>query len=120
MNTELIDLLVAYLKGWKTISDCAEWLAGVVWDDPDLAPETRNLLGRLELIVTEVAEELRPEAEFSQEAAAIVAPTLILAIDDRRDLSEFSLSSSNADVQINFELEAPGKVENLQLDLEFA
>ena len=72
MNKELVNLLTAYLAGWKTIFDCAEWLAGVDWNEPDLSPENRGLLGRLELLATEVIEGLRTEDEFSQEAADIV------------------------------------------------
>jgi len=73
MRTELVDLSTAYLMGWKTIYDCAEWLVGIDWDDPGLDPETLNLAGRLELLATEVLEGLRPEAEFWQEAAEFVS-----------------------------------------------
>lgn len=73
MRAELVDLLAAYLSGWKTLRDCAEWLAGINWDDPKFDPRDRNLAGRLELLVTEVAEGLRPVADFDEEAATIVA-----------------------------------------------
>lgn len=73
MRTELRNLLSSYLLGWKTIRDCSEWLAGLDFADPQLDQETRDLAGRLELIATEIAEGLRPEEEFWQEAAAFVA-----------------------------------------------
>lgn len=72
MLTELVDLLTAYLMGWKTIRDCAEWLAGMDWDDRGLDQDTLNMAGRLELLVTEVLEGLRPEDEFWQEASNLV------------------------------------------------
>ena len=72
MRTELIDFLTAYLMGWKTVRDCAEWLAGIDWDDSTLGPQITDVAGRMELLVTEVLEGLRPEAEFWQEAAKFV------------------------------------------------
>lgn len=101
MRTELINLLTAYLMGWKSIRDCAEWLAGIDWDNSNLDSATVDLIGNIELLVTEVLEGMRPEAEFWQEAAKIVAnetnswynqPTIIISpvvassndiIDDR-------------------------------------
>ncbi|MFO7996183.1 MAG: hypothetical protein R6U93_03415 [Dehalococcoidia bacterium] len=72
MQRELADLLTAYLMGWKNVRDCAEWLSGIDWDtNPDR--RTRQLVGGIELLTTEVLEGLRPEAEFWQEAAKFVA-----------------------------------------------
>jgi len=73
MSAELTNLLTAYLAGWKTIFDCAEWLAGVSWDEGELTPDSREMLGSLELLVTDVLEGLRPEAEFAREASDVVA-----------------------------------------------
>ena len=73
MRTELVNLSTAYLMGWKTIGDFAEWLAGIDWDAPILDVEAQTLFGRFELLATEVLEGLRPEAEFWQEAAEFVA-----------------------------------------------
>ena len=73
IRTEFINLLTAYLMGWKSIRDCAEWLAGIDWESPDLDAESQNLVGRVELLVTEVLEGLRPELELWQEAANSVA-----------------------------------------------
>lgn len=73
MRTELVDISTAYLIGWKTIRDCAEWLASIDWDDPAVDPESLNMAGRLELLATEVFEGLRPEADFRQEAVEFVA-----------------------------------------------
>lgn len=73
MRSELIDLLAAYLSGWKTIFDCAEWLAGVKWEDLSGDPDAKEIYGELELLVTEVAEGLRAETEFSDAATDLVA-----------------------------------------------
>ena len=68
MRKELADLLSAYLFGWKSLADCAEWLASLDWDDPEFDQDNHDLAGRLELLTTEVAEGLRPEQEFWEEA----------------------------------------------------
>ena len=73
MRAELVDFSVAYLMGWKTIRDFAEWLAGIDWDDPNIALDDLDVAGRLELLVTEVLEGLRRESEFWMEVAALVA-----------------------------------------------
>jgi len=57
--------------GWKNVRDCAEWLSGIDWNI-GLDQEDQNLAGRMELLVTEVLEGLRPEAEFWQEASQFV------------------------------------------------
>lgn len=72
MKRELVDLLKAYLMGWKTVFDCAKWLAGVDWSDPDQDADTMNEIGLMELLATEVLEGLRPETDFRQEAVALV------------------------------------------------
>jgi len=73
VSTEIVNLLTAYLMGWKNICDCAEWISGIDWDDPDLDTNTRGLMARMELLSTEVLEGLRPEAEFRKQAAELVA-----------------------------------------------
>jgi hypothetical protein len=73
MRGELRDLLTAYLAGWKSIIDCAEWLASLRWDDPGLDAQTRAVAGSLELVATEVMEGIRPESDFWREAADYVA-----------------------------------------------
>ena len=73
MNTEFADVLTAYLMGWKSIRDCAEWISGIDWDDPSIDAKTRDPIARMELLSTEVMEGLRPEAEFWKEAAEFVA-----------------------------------------------
>ena len=75
MRSELINLLTAYLAGWKTALDCAEWLAGVAWEDLSDDSESKATFGELELLVTEVAEGLLEEAAFSEAASDIVART---------------------------------------------
>lgn len=73
MRTELVNLLESYLLGWKTLSDIADWLAGIDWDDPGLDPQSQKIAGRMELLVTEVAEGLRPETEFWRDAQDLVS-----------------------------------------------
>lgn len=70
---ELIQILESYLMGAWGLDQCAEWLAGVDWDDPGLTPEDREALGLFELLVTEVAEGLRGVEEFWQAASEFVA-----------------------------------------------
>jgi hypothetical protein len=72
MRKELADLLDAYLLDWKSLADCADWLASLDWDDPEFDQDNRNLVGRLELLTTEVMEGLRLEPEFREEAVSIV------------------------------------------------
>lgn len=73
MRSGLIDILTAYLAGWKTMFDCAEWLSGVAWEELGRDPGMKNVLGELELLVTEVAEGLRAETAFSDAASDLVA-----------------------------------------------
>ncbi|MBM4462203.1 MAG: hypothetical protein FJ012_02555 [Chloroflexi bacterium] len=72
MRTEFINLMTAYLSGWNTIRDCVEWLASIDWDSPALDTESRESLGRAELLATEVIEGLRPEGDFWNNAAQLV------------------------------------------------
>lgn len=73
MSSEIADMLTAYLMDWNSLRDCAEWIAGIDWDDPALTREFRYRAGRLELLSTETLEGLRPEADFWKEAAEYVA-----------------------------------------------
>ena len=75
MRTEFLNLATAYLMEWKSIYDCAEWLASIDWEDAGLDPESLKVAGLLELLATEVAEGLRPEADFRQEVAEFVEKT---------------------------------------------
>lgn len=72
---ELVQLLQDYLLGAKGLGECAEWLAGVDWDDPDLTDEEKGSLGLFELLITDVAEGLREEHEFWEEASQLIAKT---------------------------------------------
>lgn len=72
MREGLLNLLTSYFMGLKSITNCAEWLAGVDWDDPQLDQQTKNDAGHLELLVTEILEGIRPESDFWKEASAMV------------------------------------------------
>lgn len=73
MSTELVDLSIAYLSGWKTIRDYAEWIAGIDWDSPGLNQESLEFAGRVELLITEIAEGLRSEDDLLQIASDFVS-----------------------------------------------
>ncbi len=70
---ELAQILADYLKGAKGLCECAEWLAGVDWDDPDLNDEEKDSFGIFELLITDVADGLRDEQELQVEASSFVA-----------------------------------------------
>ena len=70
---ELIKLLQYYLTSSISLVECAEWLASVDWDDPELTGDERDALGLFELLITEISEGLREEYEFRREAALLLA-----------------------------------------------
>ena len=97
MNREFINLLTAYLIGWKTIVDINEWISSVDWDD--LNSEAQNTIGRFELLVTEVLEGLREESEFSQEAMEYVAE--ITGVVYSNSFQELRIADSSNDAVVN-------------------
>ena len=70
---ELVQLMQSYLRGASSMDDCADWLAGVDWDDPELTKGDMETVGGFVLVLTEISEGLREEAEFRQDAANFVA-----------------------------------------------
>ena len=70
---EMVQMLEGYLTNARGLRECAEWLAGVDWDDPRLTQEEKEALGLFELLVTEVSEGLRGVEEFWQAASEFVA-----------------------------------------------
>lgn len=70
---ELIRLLQDYLTSSVSLAECAEWLAGVDWDDPELTADERGSFGLFELLITEISEGLREEYEFREEVARLLA-----------------------------------------------
>ena len=70
---ELVQLMQSYLRGASSMDDCADWLAGVDWDDPELTKDDMETVGGFVLVLTEIFEGLREEAEFRQDAASFVA-----------------------------------------------
>ncbi|MDA1220293.1 MAG: hypothetical protein O2909_12830 [Chloroflexi bacterium] len=69
---ELAQILADHLNGLKGLDDCAEWLAGIDWDDPCLNDEDKKSLGLFELLIIEVSEGLRDKSELRQEASQFV------------------------------------------------
>ena len=63
----------SYLRGASTMDDCADWLSGVNWDDPELTKDQIETLGGFVLVLTEISEGLREEPEFRREVANFVA-----------------------------------------------
>lgn len=103
MRNELIDLLTGYLAGWKSVADCADWLAGFPWDDPAIDRGSREIASRLELLATEVVEGLRAVTDFWQEASSIVSAEtgrLYAAWPISPGGPSFSASSSDAVVDV--------------------
>ena len=104
MRKELADILTAYLMGWKSIRDCDEWLSGIDWD-ADLDPETQKVVGRMELLITEVLEGLRPELDFWQEASEFVSKESDSLFGKPMSMSYPTIaSSSNAIINIPIEI----------------
>jgi len=81
IRKELIDLSTAYLMGWKTLRDCAEWLAGIDWNDVGLKPETLDVVGRMELLATEVMEFWQEAAKFVERETNSLYTRQILITD---------------------------------------
>ncbi len=70
---ELLILLQGYLTSGKSLVECSEWLAGVDWDDPELNAAEREILGTLELLITEKSEGMREESDFHEDTTRFVA-----------------------------------------------
>ena len=70
--TELTNILDRYLKSAADLREIAEWLAGVDWDDPKMTEDEQEAFGLIELLVTEVAEGMRDEADLRTEAERFV------------------------------------------------
>ena len=77
---EFIRLLQDFLASRASLVDCAEWLAGIDWDDPDMTENEQEAFGLFELLVTEVAEKMREEAELRAEATRFLAERTTAAI----------------------------------------
>lgn len=96
MRREFADILTAYLMGWKNIRDCAEWLSGIDWDS-SLSQEIKKSAGRMELLITEILEGLRPEVEFWQEAAKFVAKESDSLYSQPLSIPELTVADSSND-----------------------
>lgn len=92
---ELIKMLQSYLMGASGLGECAAWLAGVDWDDPDLTDAEKESVGLFELLITEVAEGLRKEREFWEAAAELVADKS-QTVYSWRDFPEVSVAEGTA------------------------
>lgn len=94
MRTELINIATEYSMGWKTIADVSAWLASINWDEGQLDDEMQELLGSMELLVTEVLEGLRSEADFSDHVATLLIN--LTSFVANRNLNTTYISSSNS------------------------
>ena len=93
---DLLQILQAYLMETKGLGECAEWLAGIDWDDPGLTAEEKENLGLFELLITEVAEGLRTEQEFWKAAAEFVGARTQDAFA-KQNFSEVTITVGTAD-----------------------
>jgi hypothetical protein len=98
MKQKLIDTLSSYLYGWKTLRDCAEWLSSINWDNLELDPDTLELIGTSELIITEVIEGIRPETEFFDLARDIVSRKTDTYVIIRQSSSNSTVNNTSDDV----------------------
>jgi hypothetical protein len=114
MSEELNDLLISYFMRWKSVGDCAEWLAAVDWENAQVGPESMAEVGRLELIATEVLEGLRPEGQFWQEAAEVVARSGKSVYEQMTQENIVKYSTSNDKVEWSVDLNAVASAEALQ------
>ena len=89
---EVVQVLQAYLTRSLSFGECRDWLASVDWDDPALTKDDRESLGELELLLTEIGEGLRGEAEFWEAAARIVAANLAIVYGPT-NISEVSVTT---------------------------
>ncbi|GEM_PF-3411470 len=69
ITNELETKLKSYIAGIVGISDLSEWLASIDWTSERQLPDAdREMLGTVEVLVTEIIEGLRPESELDAEA----------------------------------------------------
>jgi hypothetical protein len=104
MKKQFIDILSSYLYGWKTLRDCAEWLAGINWDDLELDSETLDLIGTSELILTEVIEGLRSESEFFNLAKDFVSKNTDTYIIIRQVTANSTVNNTSDNVIFSMDL----------------
>ena len=93
----LLQILQGYLTGFSSLAECAEWMAGVDWDDPDLTVEEKETLALFELLLTEAAEALREESEFWEAASEFVA-SKTQSVFAKQTFTDISITSSSASV----------------------
>ena len=70
---DVIQQLQAYLLRSLSFDECRDWLASVDWNDPELTKEDWEILGELQLVLTEIGEGMREEPEFRETASRVVA-----------------------------------------------
>jgi hypothetical protein len=104
MKKELIDILSSYLYGWKTLRDCAQWLASINWDNLELDSDTLDLIGTSELIITEVIEGIRPESEFFDLAKDVVSSKTDTYIIIRQTASNNMVNNTSDSVIYSMDL----------------
>ena len=99
MERELSNLLSAYLLGWQNLTECADWLSTVDWENVDLTSKLASTLGELDLLCTEAREGLRPESDFERKASDIVAAISCVRYSVVRPEIMVSSSSASAVVE---------------------
>jgi len=77
MDSQLIDLLQRYLAGSADRDDLSQLTSDYdIWNawqdvDPDIQA-LRDIIGELELLITEIAEGFREESELREASARVV------------------------------------------------
>lgn len=71
LSPRTVETLEAYSAGRADIRELAEWLAQAAYD-LELAADERDELARVDLVVTEVRENLRPEDEARRAVNALL------------------------------------------------
>lgn len=73
MRVELVNILLNYLTGKKSLRDLSEWFSCIDWNNIDIDSPTSSLIGKFHLLVTEVSEGLRSDFELWKEALSFVS-----------------------------------------------
>lgn len=73
MRVELVNILSKYLTGKKSLCDVSEWFSCIDWNNIDIDSPISSLIGKFQLLVTEVSEGMRSESELWIEALSFVS-----------------------------------------------
>jgi hypothetical protein len=75
LSDESVSMLASYQRGLRSNSDLAAWLTQMEYDN-SVSFDEKDELARLNLILTEALEGLRPGDQILQEVSALLACAL--------------------------------------------